>query len=269
MVAGLPVDWDWCGVFPPAPVGEYSDMMKSAESAEPIAREAFDELAERYAALAPTKAHNAYYEWPATRSLLAEVRGKRVLDAGCGPGHYAEWLLERGAEVVGVDVSPQMIRLARERLGGRAEFYLADLGRPLSFLADESFDVVLGALVFDYVRDWNPLFAEFRRLLRAGGVLVFSAGHPLLDYLQRGTGSYFTTELITFTWRGFGGEPVDVPTYRRPLSAITEALTGSGFVIERILEPRPTDEFKSADPESYEQLSRLPGFICFRARRGC
>ncbi len=61
--------------------------------------------------------------------------------------------------------------------------------------------------------------------------------------------------------------PVDVPTYRRPLTAITETLTSSGFTIERILEPLPTEEFKRADPESYEQLSRLPGFICFRARK--
>ncbi len=190
-----------------------------------------------------------------------------MLDAGCGPGHYAEWLLEQGAEVVGVDVSPKMLELARELLGERAQFHLSDLGRPLDFLDDESFDIVLGALVFDYIRDWRAPFAEFHRLLREGGLLVFSAGHPYLDYMQRGTGSYFKTELISFTWRGFGGEPVEVPTYRRPLSAATEALTGSGFVIERILEPLPTEEFKHADPESYEQLSRLPCFICFRARR--
>ncbi|MCD6282986.1 hypothetical protein J7J84_05215 [bacterium] len=61
--------------------------------------------------------------------------------------------------------------------------------------------------------------------------------------------------------------PVDVPTYRRPLSAITETLTSSGFTIGRILEPLPSEEFRRADPESCGQLSRLPGFICFRARK--
>jgi 2-polyprenyl-3-methyl-5-hydroxy-6-metoxy-1,4-benzoquinol methylase len=52
----------------------------------PIALEAYEELAESYAALVDTKPHNALYERPATLSLLPEVRGKRVLDAGCGPG---------------------------------------------------------------------------------------------------------------------------------------------------------------------------------------
>jgi len=80
---------------------------------EPVAREAYEKLADSYAARAPTKPHNAYYERPATLSLLGEVAGKRVLDAGCGPGIYAEELVARGAEVVGFDASGRMVELAR------------------------------------------------------------------------------------------------------------------------------------------------------------
>jgi hypothetical protein len=53
----------------------------------------YDELAEAYAARVETKPHNAYYERPATLSLLPDVKGKRVLDAGCGPGVYTGWLV--------------------------------------------------------------------------------------------------------------------------------------------------------------------------------
>ena len=53
-------------------------------SKRPIAQAAYDEMAEAYAARIETKPHNAYYERPATLSLLPDVRGKRVLDAGCG-----------------------------------------------------------------------------------------------------------------------------------------------------------------------------------------
>jgi 2-polyprenyl-3-methyl-5-hydroxy-6-metoxy-1,4-benzoquinol methylase len=63
---------------------------------DPIALDAYETLAEAYASVIDTKPHNAYYERPATLSLLPEVRGKRVLDAACGPGVYAEWLLSRG-----------------------------------------------------------------------------------------------------------------------------------------------------------------------------
>jgi 2-polyprenyl-3-methyl-5-hydroxy-6-metoxy-1,4-benzoquinol methylase len=85
---------------------------------EPVAREVYDRLADAYAARAPTKPHNAFYERPATLSLLGDVAGKRVLDAGCGPGIYAEELVARGAEVVGFDASGRMVELARKRLRG-------------------------------------------------------------------------------------------------------------------------------------------------------
>jgi SAM-dependent methyltransferase len=55
---------------------------------EPIAQAAFDQLAADFAARAETKAHNAYYDRPAVYALLPDVAGRRVLDAGCGPGIY-------------------------------------------------------------------------------------------------------------------------------------------------------------------------------------
>ena len=42
----------------------------------------------------------------------------------------------------------------------------------------------------------------------------------------------------------------------------------AGFALERLVEPLPTEEFRQADPEDYEKLSRQPGFLCVRARRG-
>src|ERR1041385_3859603 len=100
----------------------------------PIALEAYERLAEAYAARVDTKAHNAFYDRPAIISLLPEVAGKRVLDAGCGPGAYADWLAEQGAEVVGFDASPKMVRLANQRLQGRAHIIQTALGQPLDFL---------------------------------------------------------------------------------------------------------------------------------------
>jgi len=81
---------------------------------KPIAFDAYESLADAYAARIDTKPHNAYLERPATLSLLPEVKGKRVLDAGCGPGVYSEWLLKHGANVVAVDVSPRMVEHAKK-----------------------------------------------------------------------------------------------------------------------------------------------------------
>jgi 2-polyprenyl-3-methyl-5-hydroxy-6-metoxy-1,4-benzoquinol methylase len=91
---------------------------------------------------------------------LPDVGGKRVLDAGCGPGVYVEWLVNHAAEVLGFDVSDKMVHLAQQRVGTRAHIRRADLGRPLDFLADASFDIVLSTLVLD---------KEFHRVLRQPG----------------------------------------------------------------------------------------------------
>jgi SAM-dependent methyltransferase len=225
-------------------------------------------MAEAYAARVDTKPHNAYYERPATLSLLPDVRNKRVLDAGCGPGVYAEWLVDRGAEVFAFDANEKMVELARERLGDRVQIVQADLEQPLDFLEDGSFDIVLSPLVMDYVRDWKAVFREFHRVLRAGGCLIFSMEHPYAKYYDhRQECNYFEVELVEYEWTGFG-QAVRVPSYRRPLSGVINPLVKEGFKVEQILEPIPTEAFRQVLPEDYEELSRAPGFMCVRAVRG-
>jgi SAM-dependent methyltransferase len=205
----------------------------------PIALEAYSRLADAFAARIDTNPYNAFYDRPAVLSLLPSVEGRRVLDAGCGPGVYAAWLAARGAEVVGVDVCPRMVELARLRLGGRVHVVEADLAQPLDFLPPASFDLVISALALDYVRDWNSAFREFFRVLRGGGHIVFSVEHPSdVFYDHHPHGNYFEVEQVEYEWRGFG-EPVRMPSYRRPLQAMLGPLLGAGFVLEQLLEPQP------------------------------
>ncbi len=246
--------------------------MSDEREDKPIALDAYDLLAESYAALVDTKPHNAYYERPATLSLLPDVRNKKVLDAGCGPGVYSEWLADRGAEVVAFDVNEKMVQLARERLGTKVRVVQADLGVPLGFLADASFDIVLSSLVLNYVRDWGAAFRESYRVLRQGGLLIFSVDHPFADssiHNENERVNYFQTELVEYEWTGFGTS-VQVPSYRRPLSAMINPLLEAGFALDRLLEPIPTEKFRQQAPQDYEELSRRPGFLCVRAvKRYC
>jgi SAM-dependent methyltransferase len=236
-------------------------------SDKPIAFDAYEALAKAYAAAVDTKPHNAFCERPATLSLLPDVKNKRVLDAGCGPGVYSEWLIERGAKVIAIDASLKMVELAKRRLGEAVEVRWADLSRPLDFLDDSSFDVVLSPLVLEYIEDWSSAFAEFHRVLRSGGHLIFSVTHPFSDYLYFKSNNYYETALVGCEWRGFETVKVHMPSFRRPLSAMLNPLVEAGFCLERIVEPKPTEEFKEADPKHYEELSRLPCFLCLRARK--
>ena len=228
---------------------------------DPIAEAAYDELASDYAEAVETNPYNAFLEFPATSGLIPDVTGQCVLDAGCGSGHYTGWLLDQGARVVGADVSEAMLAEARDRVGDRADFHRADLAEPLPFEAD-SFDGIVSALALGYVRDWTATFAEFARVLRPGGWLVFSVKHPFDSFEAESGSDYFAVERETKEWA------VDVPYYRRPLAAMVDPLLANDFALDALVEPQPTDEFAEAAPDLYEKESTHPVFLCIRARRG-
>ena len=233
---------------------------------KPLALDAYEQLADAYAALVDTKPHNAYYERPATLSLLPDVAGLDIVDAGCGPGVYTEWLVDRGARVVAFDASPKMAALARARVGDRAAIHEADIEGELAFLGDDAFDVVLAPLVLDNVEDWSTVFRRLRRALKPGGLLVASVGHPFFEATYFKTEKYFETEQVSCVWRGFG-LPVEMPSYRRPLGAVINPVLEAGLELVRILEPLPTEEFRQADPVGNERLARQPSFLCIKARK--
>lgn len=82
----------------------------------------FDAMATEYSADNDEGPYNALYERPAMLAMIGDVDEKNVLDLGCGAGQLSLELTRRGALVTGVDVSPSMIELARQRVGPRATF---------------------------------------------------------------------------------------------------------------------------------------------------
>jgi len=106
--------------------------------------------------------------------LLGDVRGRTVLDLGCGSGQNLIALASRGANVLGVDISPHLIRLAQQRLdtaGKVASLRVAtayDTGVP-----EESIDVVFAIAVLHHL-ELPVVREEIRRMLRKNGRLIFS-----------------------------------------------------------------------------------------------
>jgi ubiquinone/menaquinone biosynthesis C-methylase UbiE len=226
-----------------------------------ISIEAYTQLADAYAAQAPTKAHNAYYDRPATLGLLGEVAGLAVLDCGTGTGEYAAAFARAGAKVTGLDNCQAMLAHARHRVPA-ASFVHASLDNPLPF-GNECFDVVAGGLVFDYVRQWNPMFRELYRIMRPNGRLVFSIEHPASSLRLRVQDAYHAVERQTLRWRGFGTS-VEMVSWRRPLQEVLRPPLRAGFVLDEILEPLPTEEMRRSDPRHFAELHREPGFLCLR-----
>ncbi|MFC7196701.1 class I SAM-dependent methyltransferase [Halosimplex aquaticum] len=129
------------------------------EDDHPISRSTYDELAPGYEDITDA-AIREHYEWPTVEQLLPPLEDRRVLDAACGDGFYTERLAEAGADPVGVDASPAMVRRARERFDGAGSadeipIHEADLTDGLAFLDDAAFDLVLCQLALEHVRDWG------------------------------------------------------------------------------------------------------------------
>jgi ubiquinone/menaquinone biosynthesis C-methylase UbiE len=112
--------------------------------------------------------------------LLAQIaaisgrppQGLRVLDIGCGEGHFAAVLLRGGADVVAADVAEEPLRRARARYPG-LDVRLVEPEAPLP-MEDTSFDVVWAGETIEHVADTSQWLSQVRRVLRSGGLLLLS-----------------------------------------------------------------------------------------------
>jgi len=222
----------------------------------------YDEYAGEFAEHAAVGAYNALYDRPTVLAVAGSVAALYVLDLGCGPGLYAEELVAGGATVVGVDGSPEMIRLARERVPAPSQFRVHDLTKPIDWLEDDTFDLAVMALVIHHLEDRMTVLEEAHRVLKKGGRLVVSTHHPTSDWYRLG-GSYFDVDRVTEIWQG----KLQVEYWRQPLQATCDEFICAGFSIERIVEPKPSSELRARSEEEYIKLSNLPGFIVFSLAR--
>lgn len=226
-------------------------------------REAYDKLAAVWSSTTDEGPFNGLLERPALRALIpGDLHGAAVLDAGCGSGAQAQWLLEQGADVVAVDVSPRMIEEAERRCAGRGRFLVADLAEPLP-LEPGSLDGITCSLALHYVADWSVPLRSFASALRPGGWAVVSLDHPLGPRSPGQRGSYFDTELVSDTWRKADVE-VTQQFWRRPLGAVFGAFADAGFTVDRVAEPQPSAEALRLFPDDLAIVVGVPFFIVYR-----
>lgn len=212
-------------------------------------------------------------EWPALRSMLPELGGKRVVDLGCGFGWFARWARGQGAaEVLGIDLSDNMLTQARARTTDRGICYLqADL-ESLE-LPQASFDLAYSSLAFHYVVDLSRLFGTVRRALVPGGDFVFSIEHPI--YMATARPGWQIADDGRRIWPvdGYAREGQRVTDWlakgvvkqHRRLGTTLNALIGAGFVIRHVDEWAPSAEQVAEQPALSDELDR-PMMVLIAAR---
>jgi ubiquinone/menaquinone biosynthesis C-methylase UbiE len=191
-------------------------------------------------------------EEPRVQQACGDVRGKAVLDLGCGTGRHTLWLAAAGASVTALDFSDGMLREARRKTEGQAIHFVAhDLHHPLPF-ADGAFDLVVSGLVLEHLGDLHAFFREARRVTRGGGRAVLSAMHPAM--FLRGSQARFTDPT--------SGELVQPGSIRHDLGAITMAALAAGFDIQAIQEHAPDRRFAEQFPRA-EKYVDWPMLVVF------
>ena len=113
---------------------------------------------------------NELSEQPATFSLLGNIKGKKVLDAGCGSGVYSRLLAEKGAQVYGIELSSEMVDLAKKHCAGMDIDFKQGSINKLPY-ANNTFDTIIASLVIHYLKNPETALKEFHRVLKK---------HPLL-----------------------------------------------------------------------------------------
>jgi SAM-dependent methyltransferase len=212
-------------------------------------------------------------EWPALRSLLPPLKGRRVLDLGCGFGAFCRWAADEGADVVGVDLSERMLVAARERGPHYAIRYeQADLDHYEP--AERAYDLVYSSLALHYLADFDALCRRVHRALTPGGAFVFSMEHPI--YAARATPEWMRDEaghrVFALSDYAREGERVTnwvvdgVVKYHRKLATCLNALIASGFTIDALDEWTPDAEQLSAHAGLKDEIIR-PMLLLVAAHR--
>jgi len=212
-------------------------------------------------------------EWPAFRSLLPDLRDKKVLDLGCGFGWHCRYAREQHARlVIGVDISEKMIRRAKESTDDPAIEYRRLAIEDIDFPTEE-FDVVLSSLALHYVKRFDVVCTKVHHCIVPGGTFVISVEHPIFTalaaqdwyYGQHGERLYWPVD----HYQEEGPRQArflnhDVLKYHRTVATYVNALLDAGFIITRLYEPEPAQEMLDKDAEMHDE-TRRPMFLLIAA----
>ncbi|MFC7541212.1 class I SAM-dependent methyltransferase [Siccirubricoccus deserti] len=118
-------------------------------------------------------------EWPAIKTMLPDLQGRRLIDLGCGFGWFARWARTQGASyVLGLDLSENMLARAKADTADPAIRYArADL--ETLELPEGAFDLAYSSLAFHYIEDFGRLARTVFRALVPAAHLVFTIEHPI------------------------------------------------------------------------------------------
>ncbi len=203
---------------------------------------------------------------PALFTLLSDVAGKHILDAGCGQGYLCRLLARRGAIMTGVEPAQQWYTYAVER-EQQQPLGITYLQADLSSLQDMSdrFDCVVANMVFMDIPDYKAAMHNCIAALKDGGSFIFSLLHPCFEesaseWVKKGyveVREYLQEYSVPQTYAYL---------FHRPLSAYINFVIEEGCILHKVLEPQLSKEIAQQDLLA-ERSVHVPHFVVIHGVR--
>ncbi|MBN1423773.1 class I SAM-dependent methyltransferase [Candidatus Fermentibacteria bacterium] len=225
---------------------------------------------------------------PASERLLCVAAGDVILDVACGAGRFARRMAELGARVVAFDHSAQFIQRARERTrkDDAVEYHVLDAAKTdaLLSLGVGRFGKAVCTMALMDMPEIIPLFFALTRMLKPGGVFVFSVTHPCFHSaaIQRfaemyeeeagrhviRTGVKVSSYLTSFAKKAEGivGQPKAQYCYHRPIHVLLQSCFEAGFVVDGIEEPGLPEPDRRRAGVRWDDMPEIPPVMVVRMK---
>jgi len=207
---------------------------------------------------------NELIEIPIMKTLLPSLKGKKVLDLGCGNGAMSKYFIEQGAsQVLALDISKNMIEEAKEK-NNNPKITYEILGMEEISKIKDKFDLVFSSLAFHYIEDFDKLTNDIHKLLNKDGILLYSQEHPtvLCSKLELGMKNrveinnkryYLLSDYNDIGKREFLWNNTNVTKYHRNFETIINTLIKNNLSIVEIKESYASEEaIKLVDKYKYQ-----------------
>lgn len=203
----------------------------------------WDRVAEDYDSLVGESGdfnHKTYIN-PAVLEILGNVKNKNVLDLACGQGYFSKILADKGARVTGIDISEDLISIAKEKFENPTIQFLVRDGSDLEGIKDNQFEAVVCNMSFHDIENVGETIDEIARVIQISGKLIFSIPHPwthLGKSIKENRDYYLRLEKykseLEIPNKLYGKE--GIVSFHRPLEFYVNKLTQHKFEITNFVE---------------------------------